>query len=121
MELLVKLGNKTKSPTSKKMGGGISNHYQKCSKLMSKKCSKLLDGYNLLLSMVLSAILGFVLLMTGPYVAGIITFGIVVGCLFRGLYLLNDIHKRILTISPKRDKVQEALQNHLKERDKDFF
>ena len=55
------------------------------------------------------------------YVAGIIVFGIVIGCLFRGLYLLNDIHKRILTISPKKDKVQEALENHLKEREKGSF
>lgn len=75
----------------------------------------------LLLSMLLSAILGFILLMMGPYVAGIIAFGIVVGCLFRGLYLLNDMHKRILTISPKKDKVQEAFDNHLKERDKVSF
>ena len=75
----------------------------------------------LLLSIVLSAILGFVLLIMGPYVAGIIAFVIVGGCLFRGLYLLNDIHKRILTISPKKDKVQEAFKNHLKERDKGSF
>jgi hypothetical protein len=75
----------------------------------------------LLLSMVLSVILGFVLLMMGPHVAGIIAFGIVVGCLFRGLYLLNDIHKRILSISPNKDKVQEAFHNHLKEQDKGSF
>ena len=75
----------------------------------------------LLLSIVLSAILGYVLLMMGPLVGGIAAFGIVVGCIFRGLYLLNDIHKRILTISPKKDKVQEALENHLKERDKGSF
>lgn len=72
----------------------------------------------LLLSIVLSAILGYVLLMMGPLVGGFIAFGIVVGCLFRGLYLLNDIHKRMLTIAPKNDKVQEAYDQYLKEKDK---
>jgi hypothetical protein len=50
-------------------------------------------------------------------VAGIITFAIVVGCLFRGLWLLNDLHKRVLTISPKKDKVQEAYDDYIKKRD----
>lgn len=50
------------------------------------------------------------------YLAGIIAFGIVVGCLFRGLYLLNEIRNG-LEISPKKDKVQEAYENHLKERE----
>ncbi|MFT4416613.1 hypothetical protein ACLM5H_22370 [Fredinandcohnia humi] len=62
----------------------------------------------LLLSIILSAILGYILLMMGPLVGGIVAFGIVLGCIFRGLYLLNDIHKRISNISPKIDKVQNA-------------
>ncbi|RSL35240.1 hypothetical protein D7Z54_01335 [Salibacterium salarium] len=70
----------------------------------------------LLLSIVLSSILGWVLLMMGPLVGGFIAFGIVVGCLFRGLYLLIDIHKKLSTISPNKDKVQEAYDNYLKER-----
>lgn len=66
----------------------------------------------LLLSIVLSLILGFVLLSIGPLVGGVIAFGIVIGCIFRGLYLLNDIHKRIIFIYPRKDKVQEVYENH---------
>ncbi|MEH7238092.1 hypothetical protein [Bacillus sp. JJ1562] len=69
----------------------------------------------LLLSIILSAILGYILLMMGPLVGGIVAFGIVVGCIFRGLYLLNDIHKRISNISPKIDKVQKAYKEYLEE------
>ncbi|MDQ0298086.1 hypothetical protein J2S78_000494 [Salibacterium salarium] len=70
----------------------------------------------LLLSIVLSSMLGWILLMMGPLVGGMIAFGIVVGCLGRGMYLLTDIHKRLSTISPHKDKVQEAYDNYLKER-----
>ncbi|ENH96049.1 hypothetical protein J416_12629 [Gracilibacillus halophilus YIM-C55.5] len=60
----------------------------------------------LLISIILSSILGYVLMMMGPLVGGIVAFGIVVGCIFRGLYLLNDIHKRISNISPEEDRTQ---------------
>ncbi|WP_085994174.1 hypothetical protein [Oceanobacillus senegalensis] len=72
----------------------------------------------LILSIVLSAILGYVLFMMGPLVGGIVAFGIVVGCIFRGLYLINDIHKRISNISPKEDKAQKALREYLEEKSK---
>ncbi len=65
---------------------------------------------NLLLSIVLSAILGYILLMMGPIVGGILAFGIVVGCLFRGVYLLNEIHKANLSKSIKEDHAQERKQ-----------
>ncbi|QUG41215.1 hypothetical protein KD050_18325 [Psychrobacillus sp. INOP01] len=71
----------------------------------------------LVLSIVLSTILGFVLLFFGTYIAGVIAFGIIVGCLFRGLYLLNDIHKS-LDSSPKKNKVQVAYESYLNEREK---
>ena len=52
----------------------------------------------LLLSIALSAVLGYILLIIGPLVGGIVAFGIVVGCIcFRGLYLLNDIHFKHIT------------------------
>jgi O-antigen/teichoic acid export membrane protein len=69
----------------------------------------------LLLSIILSGILGYILLMMGPLVGGIVAFAIVVGCIFRGLYLLHDIHKRML--APKKDKVQEVKDDYLKEKD----
>lgn len=55
--------------------------------------------------------------MMGPLVGGIIAFGIVVGCIYRGLYLLNDIHKRVSTRSLKKDKVQMVYDNYLNESD----
>ncbi|PUB10582.1 hypothetical protein [Paenisporosarcina sp. OV554] len=72
----------------------------------------------LLLSIVLSAILGLVLFTMGPLVGAVIAFGIVMGCIFRGLHLLNDIHISILSTSPQKDKVQKAYENYLMERDK---
>ena len=72
----------------------------------------------LILLIVLSSILGFVLLMIEPIFGGIIAFGIVLGCIFRGLYLINDIHKRISEKYPKEDKTQKALREYLEERDK---
>ncbi|WP_042150166.1 hypothetical protein [Paucisalibacillus sp. EB02] len=71
----------------------------------------------LLISIILSTLLGFILLMMGgPIVGGIIAFGIVVGCIFRGLYLLSDIQKRISTIAPKEDKVQKAFKEYIEEK-----
>lgn len=69
----------------------------------------------LFLSIISSSILGYILLLMGP-VGGIVAFGIVVGCIFRGLYLLNDIHKRISTITLKEDKVQKAYRDYLEEK-----
>lgn len=71
----------------------------------------------LILSIVLATILGYLLLMMGPLVGGCIAFGIVVGCLFRGLYLLNDISKRFSKVSPKPDKVKDAYEKYLKEKE----
>lgn len=70
----------------------------------------------LVLSIVLSSILGFVLLMIEPIFGGIIAFGIVLGCIVRGLYLINDLHKRISEKYPKEDKSQKALRDYLEER-----
>ncbi|WP_064092998.1 hypothetical protein [Rossellomorea aquimaris] len=68
----------------------------------------------LFLSMILSAILGFALLMMGPVVGGLIAFGIVVGSIFRGLYLLSEIHKG-LAVLPEEEKTEEPPhQNHMK-------
>ncbi|MCG7335069.1 hypothetical protein MHZ95_07245 [Sporosarcina sp. ACRSM] len=69
----------------------------------------------LFLSIISSSILGYILLLMGP-VGGIVALGIVVGCIFRGLYLLNDIHKRISTITLKEDKVQKAYRDYLEEK-----
>jgi hypothetical protein len=73
--------------------------------------------YYLLVSIFSCGILGLALFsIMDPFLAGIIIFSIVAGCLFRGLYLLVDIHKRLATIVPKRDKVQEAFDTYIKEK-----
>ncbi|MFZ3578767.1 hypothetical protein [Virgibacillus sp. DJP39] len=75
----------------------------------------------LFVSIVLSAILGLILFMMGPMVGGILAFGIVVGSIFRGLYLLGDIHKRTSDSLPVKDKIQEAYDAHLNERDEGSY
>ncbi|MBT2692781.1 hypothetical protein [Bacillus sp. ISL-55] len=64
----------------------------------------------LFLSLLLSVILGYLLFVMGPIVGGILAFGIIAGSLFRGIYLLNDVRKRLAAISPEVGKVQEMGQ-----------
>ncbi len=71
----------------------------------------------LLLSIILSIILGYALLMMGPLVGGLLAFGIVAGILFRGLYFLNEIHKRITKDEPKPDTVKETYETYIRERE----
>lgn len=62
----------------------------------------------LFLCIFFSGILGLCLLMINPpQIAGVIAFAIIVGCIFRGLYLLQDIHKKISSVLPNKDKVQQ--------------
>ncbi|MGG1629649.1 hypothetical protein [Rossellomorea sp. NRS-1567] len=70
----------------------------------------------LILSIFLASILGLILLISGPWVGGILAFGIIAGCMFRGLYLLNDIHRRLLNDLPRADKAKEVYENYLKEK-----
>lgn len=53
----------------------------------------------------------------GPIAGGILAFGIIAGTLFRGLYLLNDLHKRLTKDEPKPDPVKEAYADYLKEKE----
>jgi hypothetical protein len=69
----------------------------------------------LLISIFLSAILGYLLLMMGPLVGGLLAFGIISGALFRGLYLLNEIQKRLSEDTPKLSKAKEARENYIKQ------
>lgn len=55
-------------------------------------------------------------MMMGPLVGGILAFGIVAGTIFRGLFLLNDISKRLSNISPKEAKVQKVYREYLEEK-----
>lgn len=64
----------------------------------------------------MSGIIGCLLLiLTGPLIGGIIIASILIGCIFRGLYLLTKIYQAIV---PKEDKVKDALDHYLAEREK---
>lgn len=71
---------------------------------------------NLLVSIVLGVLLAIILIMLGPLVGGILAFGIVAGCIFRGLYLLSEIHKSVVPAKQKW-KPEDVLQKYLEERD----
>lgn len=67
---------------------------------------------NFFLPILGSTVLSIILFMIHPFVAAIVLTGIVVGCLLRGLYLLKEIHEKLI---PKEDKVQAAVRRHLEE------
>jgi len=56
-------------------------------------------------------VIGYFLLMMGPFVGGIFAFGIILGSLFRGLILLTDIQKRLsqITKNPKGEEHNEVV------------
>ena len=69
----------------------------------------------LFLIILFSGTIGFILLaLTGPY-GIIIIASILIGCIIRGLYLLSKIYQAIV---PKEDKVKDALDHYLAEREK---
>ncbi|GAE35952.1 hypothetical protein [Halalkalibacter akibai] len=67
----------------------------------------------LLLSILLASLLGL-LIFLGP-VGWFLLGAIIVGVLFRSLFLLNDIHKRLSTITKTPDKVEEAYNTYMNE------
>jgi hypothetical protein len=67
----------------------------------------------IILSIIFGTILGFLLLMLGPVIGGCIAFGIVVGCLFRVVYQLNNISKSLQKISLNPEKEEIVYQETL--------
>ncbi|RSD28708.1 hypothetical protein [Mesobacillus subterraneus] len=73
----------------------------------------------LLLSIILSIVLGYFLLIMGPLAGGVIAFGIIAGCLFRGVFLLNSLHKKLSRLmlgkgeQIQKEQVLEHLPEHL--------
>lgn len=61
-------------------------------------------------AILLSTILGYLLLFFGPFVGGLLAFGIVLGVLVRGLMLLNDIYKILTGKKPKKSALDEYLE-----------
>ncbi|WP_243387474.1 hypothetical protein [Bacillus kexueae] len=64
----------------------------------------------------IAIILGYLFLITGPLVGGLLTFGLVVGLLFRVVYLLNQINQKLTDIDHMKTKVQKVYEEYMKER-----
>ncbi|NLP52460.1 hypothetical protein HC179_17330 [Bacillus sp. RO1] len=71
----------------------------------------------IILSISLTIILVCVSLILDPMAGGLLAFGIIVGILLKGLFLLKEIHKRLTKDEPKYDPVKEAYDNYLKEKE----
>ena len=69
---------------------------------------------SLFLSILLATLLSIGLFMIAPIIAAIVLSGIALGCLIRGLYLVYEIHEKIV---PKEDKVKAAIKRHIEERE----
>ncbi|EDL66764.1 hypothetical protein [Bacillus sp. SG-1] len=73
----------------------------------------------LIMSIILSALLGFVLMMMGPLAGGILAFAIIAGSIFRGLHVLSEIHQKISLLVPDQDKAKQVYEDYLREKDND--
>lgn len=67
----------------------------------------------LILSIIFSTVLSMVLFLIQPFLAAVILSGIAIGCLLRGVYLLHEIHDKLI---PKEDKVQAAVRRYHEEK-----
>ena len=73
---------------------------------------------NLLTAILIGMVLGIILVFLDPVYGLILGFGIIAGCLFRAVYLLGEIHKRVSKGYVKPTRVQAAMEEHLREKDK---
>lgn len=81
--------------------------------LFVKGCdSPMILFFIILLSFIICILL---ISLTGPIYGSIIIISILMGCIFRGLYLLTKIYQAIV---PKEDRGKEALEHYLAEREK---
>ncbi|MGE8204527.1 hypothetical protein ACQKP0_08170 [Heyndrickxia sp. NPDC080065] len=70
----------------------------------------------LFISMILAGGLGIILIMFEPIFAGLLAFGIVGGCIFRGVFLLEKINKKLTVLVPDKNKVIEAYEKYKDEK-----
>ena len=73
---------------------------------------------NLLTAILIGLVLGTIIVFLEPVYGSILGFGILAGCLFRALYLLEEIYKRVSKGYVKPTRVQTAMEEYLRERDK---
>ena len=72
---------------------------------------------NLLTAILIGMVLGIIIVFLDPVYGLILGFGILAGCLFRALYLLEEIHKSVSKGYVKPTRVQMAMEEYLRERD----
>ncbi|NYV68479.1 hypothetical protein HYI36_24745 [Bacillus sp. Gen3] len=54
------------------------------------------------------------------FALGIIAFGIIGGCLFRGIVLLEKLNKKLNVLVPDKNKVTEVYESYLDDKKKEF-
>lgn len=72
---------------------------------------------HLIFNIIFATILGFLCFIAGPMVGGVLTFGLVVGLLFRAVFLLSEVHRKISQIVPDQSKAEKVYEEYLKERE----
>lgn len=72
----------------------------------------------LLLSIILATLLGVLLFELDVFIGSTIAFGIVLGCLFRGIYLLNDIREMLSEVVSKCDKETNTIDRIMEVKEK---
>ncbi|MGK4044361.1 hypothetical protein AB0Y20_18965 [Heyndrickxia oleronia] len=71
---------------------------------------------NLIWSILIAFALGIILVMIQPVYGAIIAFGIIGGCLFRGIVLLEKLN----VLVPDKNKVTEVYESYLNDKKKEF-
>ncbi|MCM3240468.1 hypothetical protein M3589_22615 [Heyndrickxia oleronia] len=75
---------------------------------------------NLFWSILVAFALGIILVMIPPVYGAIIAFGIIGGCLFRGIVLLEKLNKKLNVLVPDKNKVAEVYESYLNDKKKEF-
>ncbi|GIN40693.1 hypothetical protein [Heyndrickxia oleronia] len=75
---------------------------------------------NLFWSILVAFALGISLVMIQPVYGAIIAFGIIGGCLFRGIVLLEKLNKKLNFLVPDKNKVTEVYESYLDDKKKEF-
>ncbi|MDH5162079.1 hypothetical protein [Heyndrickxia oleronia] len=75
---------------------------------------------NLFWSILVAFALGIILVMIPPVYGAIIAFGIIGGCLFRGIVLLEKLNKKLNVLVPDKNKVTKEYESYLNDKKKEF-
>lgn len=60
-----------------------------------------------------ASFVGYIIFSMGTEIGIIVSFGVVAGCLFRGLYLLTAIRNKLNKLVPDTDKATDAYKSYL--------